>query len=265
MQAVVSDVARALLPTFERSSGVQGYACAQVNPGRAGDREGMLAEARRFHLWAPNIAVKLPVTSAGLDVMEECAAAGITFTATVSFTSAQLLAVAERNARGRSRALAAGVTPGRCFVAMMIGRLDDYLREVAQDQRVGLNESDIPQAGLAVVKRCYQLYCERSYEACIIVAALRGTYHITELVGARVIMSVHPTNQQKIQAPGIARELGIERPIPADVLARLQRLPEFVRAYDPDALQPADFVTFGVTQRTLSQFVESGWKLLEST
>lgn len=264
MQAVVTDVARAFRPSYEQTSGAQGYACAQVNPARAGDRKGMLAQARRFHGWAPNIAVKLPVTAAGLDVMEECAAAGITFTATVSFTTAQLLAVAECNERGRARALAGGIHPGRCFVAMMIGRLDDYLREVAQDQSAGLSEPDIRQAGLAVVKRAYGLFRERSYHARIIVAALRGAYHVTELAGAEVIMSIHPGNQAKVQAPGVSRDQGIDRPIKPDILARLQRLPEFVRSYEPDGLPVADFITFGATQRTLSQFSETGWKPMES-
>ena len=47
-----------------------GYVCAQVNPSRAGDRDCMAAMAKRFHNWAPNIAVKLPATLAGLDVLE---------------------------------------------------------------------------------------------------------------------------------------------------------------------------------------------------
>jgi transaldolase len=77
-------------------------------------------------------------------------------------------------------------------------------------------------------------------------------------------MSVHPANQAKIQAPGIAREPGIDGPVEPPVLARLRKLPEFVRAYEPGGLSEADFVTFGATQRTLSQFVETGWKGLES-
>ncbi len=40
-------------------------------------------------------------------------------------------------------------------------------------------------------------------------------------------------------------------------------MPEFVKAYEPDGMTPQDFISYGVTQRTLCQFVESGWKLLE--
>ena len=56
----------------------------------------------------------------------------------------------------------------------------------------------------------------------------------------------------------------IERPIPEDVIERLNTMPEFVRAYEPDGMQPAEFMAFGATQRTLSQFCEVGWKLMES-
>jgi transaldolase len=41
-------------------------------------------------------------------------------------------------------------------------------------------------------------------------------------------------------------------------------MPEFVRAYEPDGMTPAEFVSYGATQRTLSQFCEVGWKLMES-
>ena len=40
-------------------------------------------------------------------------------------------------------------------------------------------------------------------------------------------------------------------------------MPEFVKAYEPDGMAPRDFISYGVTQRTLSQFIEAGWKLLE--
>jgi len=192
MRIVVTHAARKLMPEFERTQGKRGYVCAQVNPARAGDRGGMLSMARRFHGWAPNIAVKLPATAAGLDVLEECAAQGITGTAPVSFTVPQVIAIAERYRRSIERAKRNGIEQGRCFGVIMIGRLDDYLREVAQDCRVSVDESDIRQAGLAVTKRAYSIYQERRCEAVLLVAALRGTYHMTELAGAELIMSFAP-------------------------------------------------------------------------
>lgn len=237
---------------------------AQVNPARAADRGSMLSMARRFHAWAPNIAVKLPVTAAGLDVLEDCTAEGITITATISFTVPQVIAIAERYRRGIQRAKKDGVEPGKCFAVIMIGRLDDYLRDAALDYQADISESDIQQAGLAVSKRAYSIYKQRGYEASLIVAALRGSYHMTELTGAEIIMSIAPPYQEILLSEQLPCEERIDRPIPSDVIERLSKLPEFVRTYEPEAMSQKDFIAYGVTQKTLSQFYEIGWKRLEN-
>lgn len=264
MHIAVTKTAERLMPEFEAANGQSGFVCAQVNPLRAGDRDCMHMLARRFAKWAPNIAVKLPVTYAGLDVLEECIAEGITITATVSFTVPQAIAIAERHRRGIERAKQNGIEPGKCFAVIMIGRLDDYLREVAHDNRSHVSEMDIQQAGVAVTKRAYALYQERGYDAKLLVAALRGPYHLTELAGADLIMSIAPPWQDVFVNQEFPREERIGNPVHADVIDRLRTMPEFVRAYEPDGLAPEEFVTYGPTQRTLCQFCEVGWKLLES-
>jgi transaldolase len=264
MRIPVTRTAEKLLPEFAASQGRSGFVCAQVNPVRAGDRDCMLAMARRFHAWSPNITVKLPATSAGLDVLEDCVAEGIASTATVGFTVPQALAIAERHRAGAERARQRGIEPGTCFAVIMIGRLDDYLREVAHDNRAQVSESDIRQAGLAVTKRAYALYQERGYDAALLVAALRGAYHLTELAGAKVVMSMAPPWQELFVSQDFPREERIHEPVAAEVIDRLCRLQEFVRAYEPEGMAPSEFVGFGATQRTLCQFAEAGWKLMES-
>ncbi len=272
MSVAIKYVARRLEPIFEATAGkmstggrlAPGYVCAQVNPARAAEREYMLSAARRFHAWAPNVAVKLPATAAGLDVLEDCTAEGITATLTISYTVPQVIAIAERHRKGIRRAQQAHREPGRCFAVIMIGRLDDYLRDVAHDRKANVSESDIRQAGLAVSKRAWSIYTERRYEAALIIAAMRGTYHMTELAGAEVIMSIAPPYQEMLVSDNLAHEERINQPIPADVIERLCALPDFVRAYEPDGMAPEDFIAYGVTQRTLCQFYEAGWKLLEN-
>jgi transaldolase len=223
----------------------------------------MLAMARRFHQWAPNIAVKLPGALSGLDVEEDCIAEGITTTITVSFTVPQVLAIAERHRKGMARAKANGIKPGRCYSVIMIGRLDDYLREVAHDAHPDVSEQDIRWSGLACTKRAYQIYRERGYESELLVAALRGPYHLTELAGADLIMSIATGPQVWFVKDDHAREERIGREVPSDALERLRRMPEFVKAYEPEGMSPQEFIGYGVTQRTLSFFVEAGWKLME--
>jgi transaldolase len=264
MSLVVCETAGKLEPVFRRTNGEHGFVCAQVNPSRAGERDPMFKMAQRFHAIAPNIAVKLPVTAAGLDVLEECIALGITVTGTVSFTVPQVLAIAERHRLGSIRAAKNHLTPGRCFAVVMVGRLDDYLREIAADAQANVLESDIVQAGIAVVKRAYAIFVERNYQAVLLPAALRGVNQMTELAGARLVMSIHPKVQALILSGNLPREPHIDIPVAADVLARLCTLPEFVRAYEPDGLKPSEFAAFGLTQRTLSSFIETGWSLLET-
>ncbi len=264
LRVAVVKTAERMLPLFRASRGKLGYVCAQVNPLLVGDREGMLAMAKRLSAWAPNICVKLPASSAGIDVIEQCAAEGISTNATVSFTLSQLLAVGEKAHAGAIRARFRHISPAKNFATMMIGRLDDYLREIAQDNQVVLLERDMQQAGLAVVKRAYRTYKERGYETNLLVAALRGTNHLTELVGGDLVLSVHPAIQEKVLANKLPHESGIDNPVSDEVIQRLSTVHEFVRAYEPDGLTPPEFVAYGVTQRTVSQFVETGWKGLES-
>ena len=263
MRVVVTKTAERLMPKYQATKGASGFVCGQVNPVRAGDRDCMASMARRYHGWSPNIAVKLPATAAGLDVLEDCVAEGITVTATVSFTVPQVVAIAERHMAGIARAKTKGIEPGKCFAVIMIGRLDDFLREVAHDNQAAVREEDITQAGLAVTKRAYEIYRNRGYQAVLLVAALRGANHLTELAGAELLMSIAPAFQSVFVNQDFPREERIAVPIAADVIARLEQMPEFVRAYEPDGMKPAEFVAFGATQRTLSQFCEVGWKLLE--
>lgn len=260
---VISEIADQLLPIYEQSGGEHGYACAQVNPALAGDRQAMEAMAKRFSGWSSNIAVKLPVTVAGLDVLEACVAEGITITATVSFTVPQVIAIAEAYKRGFARAKESGKEAGRCFAVIMIGRIDDYLRDVALDSNANVSESDIQQVGIAVTKRAYSIFKERDYEATLMVAALRGTYHMTELAGAELIMSIHPKYQAMLLDPAIPRDPHrIDMPVSPDVIKRLNTVPEFLCAYEPEGMKPEEFITYGVSQRTLSQFLVGGWSLI---
>jgi len=263
MRIAVTKTAEKLMPQYQASNGRSGFVCAQVNPLHAGDRECMWPMTQRLHAWSPNIAVKLPATAAGLDVLEDSIAEGITCTATVSFTVPQVVAIAERHRAGIRRAKENGIEPGMCFAVIMIGRLDDYLREVAHDNQAAVTEADIRHSGLAATKRAYQIYQERGYEAVLLIAALRGDYHLTELAGAELLMSIAPAYQQIFVANDFPREERIGNPVPPEVIERLCQMPEFVRSYEPEGMQPCEFMGFGATQRTLAQFSEVGWKLME--
>ena len=264
LQLVATYAAGLFHEVFVESGGTQGLALGQLNPGRSGDAEGMLAQARRIHGWADNIAIKLPATRSGVTVVEQLAAEGIPVCATLNVSVAQAIAVAEAYERGAARAAAAGIPPALCLVVQQVGRLDDYLRDVAKDQQANVAEQDIIMAGLAVAKRTYAIFRERGYRAVIMPAGLRGPYHLTEMAGARVTFSITTRVQDMILAENPPQQERIDCPIDAGIIDRLRTIPEFVRAYEPDGMKPAEFITYGVIQKLLSQFTETGWAPLET-
>ncbi len=249
---------------FLASGGRQGLALGQLNPGRAGDAAGMLAQARRIHAWGDNIAIKLPATRSGVSVVEELAAEGIPVCATLNVSVAQALAVAEAYERGADRAEKAGIQPALCLVVQQVGRLDDYIRDVAHDMQAAVSENDVIHAGLAVAKRTYALFEEKGYRSVIMPAGLRGAYHLTEMAGAKVTFSITTRVQDMVLAADPPRENGIDQPLDPAMVDRLCQIPEFVRAYEPDGLKAGEFITYGVIQKLLSQFTETGWAPLET-
>ncbi|MCL1854497.1 MAG: transaldolase family protein [Clostridia bacterium] len=257
IKVVTQDLAQKFLPIFQSTNGENGYVCAQVNPNKASDTDYMIEGALRIHQWADNISVKIPVTNAGLDAIEECVAQGLNVTATVSFTVPQALAVAERYEKGHDRALKAGKTPRMCNAVIMVGRLDDYLRDVSQDRRAGIDEQDIICAGTACVKRAYDILQGKGCSTLLMPAGMRGHYHAVDLAGAKIRMSIHPKIQSMILQSGEKMVERMETPVDETNISQLQKLDEFVRAYEPDGMEPDEFITYGVTQKTLTSFADA--------
>lgn len=253
--------AEAIRPLFDQNQVGRGYVCAQTNPNKTGDRDYMIEQAKQLSSWAPNIVVKLPATNAGIQAYEACVAMGMNVAATVSFTVPQVLAVGEAAARGKKRAVANGYKPGLTIAVLMVGRLDDYLRDVAHDSCPNVLESDITQAGIACMKRAYEIFNQRGYDTFLMPAGCRGANHITELAGANMIMSISPKIAKLLQSNEKLEER-IHVPIDADVIERLMGMAEFRKAYEPDGMTPEEFITFGSCNRTTDQFINDGWNPL---
>lgn len=248
-------------PIFEQGLPGKGLVCAQTNPNKTGDAAYMIEQAKILSSWAPNIVVKLPATRAGIEAYEECTALGMNVAATVSFTVPQVLAVGEARAKGKARAERNNLKPGLGIAVLMVGRLDDYLRDVAHDSYPGIGEECIIQAGTACIKRAYEIFNERGYDAFLMPAGCRGANHIVDLAGAKMIMSIAPKIAALLQNVD-AFEERIDVPVDPVIIDRLMEMSEFRKAYEPEGMKPEEFITFGSTNRTTTQFIECGWNPL---
>ena len=72
----------------------------------------------------------------------------------------------------------------------MIGRLDDWMRVLAERDGIAAHPDALDWAGIAVFKRAYGIFRERGYRARLLAAAYRHRLHWTELVGGDVILTM---------------------------------------------------------------------------
>jgi len=264
---VVRRVSARLLSLYETSGKKYGYIRSQVQPGISGNGAAMRRMGLTISTWGENVMVKIPGTASGIQVLEDLAAAGIPTTPTVCVSIAQILAVAEANARGIKRALAAGRAPAASTAALVMGRLQDYLAVLNQERQAGLSTTELEDAALSVTKRCYSIMKERGYSQLLMPAAFRTPRQVSGMIGAEVHMTIHPKIQDEVikadREGRIERRVAIDDPIDTNSIARVARaLPEFKLAYEPEGLQPEQFDAFGATVMTLDGFDKTGWQKL---
>lgn len=254
-----------LKPVFDASGGRKGRQSIQVNPANFRDSAAMVEQAVQFDRLAPNMHVKFPATAAGMVAVEEATARGVNANVTVSFTVSQAIAAAEAIERGLTRREAEGadVSGMAPMVVLMIGRLDDWLKVLVERDGLAVEPAAPNWAGIAVFKRTYSIFRDRHYRSRLLQAATRHPLHWTELVGGDVALTLTHSWQVRFNESGIAPVPRVDRPVDGAILDELRmRFPDFVRAYEPDGLTPAEFDTFGSTVRTLRSFIGSYHDLL---
>ena len=133
---------------------VDGPVSAEVT---ATDYDTMLAEGRKLAGIAPNVAVKVPLTKAGLQTCRTLSDAGIKVNVTLCFTTGQALLAAKA---------------GAAFISPFVGRLDD-----------------IGKDGMGLIEEICTLYANYDYPTKVLVASVRSTQHVVDaaLMGADVV------------------------------------------------------------------------------
>ncbi|MEM6905576.1 MAG: fructose-6-phosphate aldolase [Pseudomonadota bacterium] len=132
---------------------VDGPVSAEVT---ATEADAMLEEGRKLATIAPNIAVKVPLTWAGLKTCKALSDAGTMVNVTLCFSAVQALLAAK-----------AGAT----FISPFIGRLDDN-----------------GQDGMELISEIRTIYDNYGFETQILAASIRTVGHVktSALIGADV-------------------------------------------------------------------------------
>ena len=250
--------AKLLEPVFEREGGKQGRLSVQTNPQYYRSADLIVEQALRLDSLAPNIIVKIPVTEAGVAAIEEATANGISINATVSFTVPQALAVGAAVERGLERRRKDGKDTSRMgpVCTIMVGRLDDWLKEVANKEDIVTDPEILDWAGVAAMKKAYGIYKERGYTCRLLAAATRNHRHWSEFIGADIVVTLTHKWQKRFNASDIEVVPRIDDAVdPAIIAALSEKFVDFRRAYATDGMTPAEFDLFGPSKKTLASFI----------
>ncbi len=254
-----------LLDVFQKEQGKKGRLSIQTNAKYYRNSKLMTEQAIGFDKLAPNIQVKIPATCAGIDAIEETTAAGVNINATVCFTLPQAIAVAEAVERGLKRREAegfdvSGMTP---VCTLMLGRLDDWLKVVAEKENIIVDPDCLEWAGIAVLKKTYKLYRERGYRTRLLTAAFRNHLHWSETIGGDIILTIPYKWQMRYNESSVQPEPRMDFPVDTRIVTQLyDKFKDFRRAYDEHGMAAAEFDLYGSTARTLRSFIASYDSLL---
>ncbi len=259
--------AKLLEPTFVRHGGRKGRLSMQTDPTLWRTPDRMLDQGVHFAGLAPNIIVKFPATSVGIEVMEEATYRGVNVNCTVSFSVAQAVAAGEAVERGLRRREADGLSVGDMgpVITIMMGRLEDWLRTLTERDGIVCDPGALPWSGVAVFKRAYGIFVERGLRARLLGAAIRHHLHWSELIGGECVITLPSAWQKRFNSSAVEVRPRIDDPVDSVFVDELvARFPDFRRAYEPDGLALAEFDTFGPTARTLRAFIGSYHDLLHA-
>jgi transaldolase len=258
VEEMSTQAAKLLLPIFEQHKGKDGRLSIQTDPHFYRNTAAIVEQAVRFSELAPNMIVKIPVTRAGIPAIEEATYRGVSINATVCFSLPQCVAVGEALERGLQRREREGSDISRMgpVCTIMVGRLDDWLKVVAEKETITTDPGYLEWAGVAVFKKTYQVFQARGYRTRLLSAAFRNHMHWSEFIGGNVVISPPYRWQLRYNSSDVAIVPRIDKPVdPKIVEELLRKFPDFRRAYEEDGLSVDDFDSFGPTRRTLRQFI----------
>lgn len=265
IEKVVIESAQKLENVYNKHKGKKGRLSVQVNPIYYRNPENMITHGLYLSKLAPNLAIKLPATDAGITAAEKLTAQGVSVMATVSFTAAQAVTVAEAIERGLKEAERNGIDTSAMAptVVLMVGRLDDHLKRVMKEKEIVVDPGILEWAGIAVFKKTYSLFKERGYNSRLLSAAYRNHMQWSQLIGGDVILTIPYDDWKRFNNSSIEVCPRIEDPVDSSIVQELKdNFEDFGKAYDEKSLLRSEFEYFGSSVHTLNQFIEGYYELL---
>ncbi len=261
--------AEMMRPIWDASNGRYGYISGQLDARLLTDREKMVSMAHELRAVAPNVMVKGPASTEGVDVVTELTSLAIPTNVTVCFTLAQVWAVANAAKEGVAIAARNGVdmSKWRAVITLMIGRLTEHaaLDEQAARRGIVLSWADKHWFGVYVFRKAFKLLRDNAMPSKMLVCSLRdgpsvgGTYHFWDIekIAGDIVYTMPPYVLdplfRKCGDLTFAEEV-LADDVPADVLHSLSKIPYVLQAWDENGLEIDQFSAYPATASTAEAF-----------
>lgn len=274
-QEAIRYAAQAMLPLWEASGGRYGWVSGQTDPRIMFNTDALVRQGQILASLSPNVMVKVAGTDQGYDAIRQLTAQGISTNSTLSYTVPQFVACIRAVEDGLAQAAVDGVDTSRWrnVITHMIGRFGSMntLAETAKLRGIDLSTEDIRYAEIAILKKALETIDRKGHPVKMLLSSLLAndtpmgasdlSMHLEHTTGAPVIYTCKPDFVAEIvrrqnQMPPLRPNMIVE-PIPDDVMDRLNQLPTFCNAIDPDGIHPRHFSSTGPFLGTFKEVNEN--------
>lgn len=266
---VIRRGAEMMMPIWEASEGRFGYISGQLDPRLLTDREKMIETAQEIRAIAPNLMIKVPASTEGVEVVRALTSMAIPTNVTTCFTLPQIWAVANAAAEGLEIANKNEVdmSKWRAVITMMIGRLTEHpvLDQQAQRRGIQLSWSDKHWLGIYVFRRAFHLLKENAMPSKMLACSMRygpvvgGKNHFwdVEKIAGDIVYTMPPYVLgplfEKCEDLDFEEEI-LYDDVPYEVIDKMSKIPYVLQSWDENGMEIDQFNQHPATIATAEAF-----------
>ncbi len=266
---VIRRGAEMMMPIWEASGGRFGYISGQLDPRLLTDVDKMVETAQEIRAIAPNLMIKVPASTEGVDVVRILTSMAIPTNVTTCFTLPQIWAVAQAAAEGVEIAKENGVEMDnwRAVITMMIGRLTEnpILEQQAQRRGIQLTWADKHWLGIYIFRKAFHLLKDNALPSKMLACSMRygprvgGKNHFWDIekIAGDIVYTLPPYVLeplfQKCEDLKFDEEILYED-IPYEVIEKMSKIPYVLQSWDENGMEIDQFNYHPATITTAETF-----------
>ncbi len=275
---VIRRGAEMMLPIWQATGGRYGYISGQLDPRLITETEKMIEMAKEIRAIAPNVMIKVPASTQGVDVVRVLTSMAIPTNVTTCFTLPQIWAVA--NAAKEGCAIGeknkVDMSNWRAVITMMIGRLTEHpvLDQQAARRGMTLSWSDKHWLGIYVFRKAFQLLKDNAMPSKMLACSMRdgplvgGKFHFwdVEKIAGDIVYTMPPYVLDplftKCEDMTFEEEV-LYDDVPEEVLYKMSKIPYVLQSWDENGMEIDQFNNHPATIATAELFSKASAGLEE--